>query len=365
MLPKKLIFRYFCYFLILFFSFALFAFEEDLQKIKKYKVKILQQIQKNQKEVENISSLIQQLAKNSAVSEKQFYTSQEKSAVLVKKISKEEKKLKNLTSQLQETLNNVYQKFLNFYLLDKIQQHSIIPSLEYFQNYKRNQQIMEILLNEDIQLGHELQQQVTNRDQQLVIWNNNQQEIQQELAKLAFYKEKFQFDKEQYTVFLGQLKKQQTEDQVILLDIEKNLTIAKKTATNFKINSFTNNVTKNFSAPANGKLLEVFGIQNPKIPFYHKNGVLIKTAIRAKVKSVVTGQVVFLDNVLRYNTLIIIDHGKGVFSTYGRLVNTSVKNGDQVQAKQIIGEVASYDGQIGLLYFAIRENGKSVDPTKR
>ena len=114
--------------------------------------------------------------------------------------------------------------------------------------------------------------------------------------------------------------------------------------------------------PVRGKIFQPFGKQNEKISFYHKKGILIETNPNEPVRAVTKGKVVFVDKVIRYNYLIILEHGKTNFSIYGRLHNVAVKKGDTIAARQKIASVLPYAENKHLLYFAVRNGGKAIDP---
>jgi murein hydrolase activator len=61
---------------------------------------------------------------------------------------------------------------------------------------------------------------------------------------------------------------------------------------------------------------------------------------------------------------VIIDHGDGFISLYGHNQSLGTKSGDSVKAGQVIAQVGNSGGQgKSGLYFAIRHNGKPLDPS--
>ena len=354
MLLKKLLFSFF------FLLVATKIFSQQQQKIVDYKKKIEQQISSNNQKKDDIISLLTKLEKNLSLAEEKLANSEEKVINLEKKIFNNKKKLDDTNNQLQKTIQGIYQSFLGFYLLKKIQEHSILPSLDYIQNYKRNQKVVETILKKDIQISKGLKKQAKKKEEQQDLWNQNKTKLQKELSIFKSNQEEMNFSKRQYSLFLEKIEIQQKKDEQILLEINKKLASA------FFV---PNNITKkensrNSIFPAKGKILETFGKQNTSIPFYHKNGILLQTNLSEKVQATQEGKIVFIDNLPRYNLLLIIQHSNTEFSTYGRLFNTTVKIGDRVKKNQIIGEVASYDGKMGILYYAKRKDGKPVDPIK-
>jgi murein DD-endopeptidase MepM/ murein hydrolase activator NlpD len=84
---------------------------------------------------------------------------------------------------------------------------------------------------------------------------------------------------------------------------------------------------------------------------------------RAPVEATQAGLVVFAGYLGIYGDTVVIDHGLGVASLYGHLSSIGVKEGQTVQAGEIIGQT----GETGLaggdhLHFSILLRGVQVDP---
>lgn len=94
------------------------------------------------------------------------------------------------------------------------------------------------------------------------------------------------------------------------------------------------------------------------------NGVIIAGQEGEEVHAIAAGRVVFADWLRGYGLLLIIDHGHGYMSLYGRNHSLYKKTNDMVatgEAISSIGNSGGYD-KPGL-YFAMRYNGKPIDPT--
>lgn len=86
---------------------------------------------------------------------------------------------------------------------------------------------------------------------------------------------------------------------------------------------------------------------------------------RASVEATQVGNVVFAGSLGIYGDTVIIDHGLGVFSLYGHLSSIGVRQGQAVQAGEVIGQT----GESGLaggdhLHFSIILRGIHVDPVE-
>ncbi|MCG8314620.1 MAG: peptidoglycan DD-metalloendopeptidase family protein [Pseudomonadales bacterium] len=93
------------------------------------------------------------------------------------------------------------------------------------------------------------------------------------------------------------------------------------------------------------------------------NGVLIRTANGATVKSVHRGRVVFSDWMRGFGLLTIIDHGDSYYTLYGHSESLLKEAGDWVESGEAIAYAGASGGQEESgLYFEIRKNGKPVNP---
>jgi murein hydrolase activator len=112
-------------------------------------------------------------------------------------------------------------------------------------------------------------------------------------------------------------------------------------------------------SPANGKIMNAFSNSETRL-----NGILINSPAGTDVHAIASGQVVFANWLQGYGLLLIIDHGHGLMSLYGRNQSLYKKTNEQVTAGEVIATVGNSGGyeKTGL-YFAMRYNGKPIDPT--
>ncbi len=114
--------------------------------------------------------------------------------------------------------------------------------------------------------------------------------------------------------------------------------------------------------PVSGELIQRFGQRSGRanIP---TEGVLFAAAEGDPVRAIHEGRVVFADYLKGYGLLLIIDHGDGYLSLYGRNQGLMRAMGDWVQPGDVIAEVGDSGGfnQLGL-YFELRLQGRPMDP---
>lgn len=115
--------------------------------------------------------------------------------------------------------------------------------------------------------------------------------------------------------------------------------------------------------PAQGKLINLYNtpIEQSELKW---EGVLIEAPEGSPVHAVADGKVLFAKWMPGYGLLMIIDDGSGYMTLYGRNHSLYKQVGDAVKAGDVIaglGKSGGYDKSA--LYFAIRHDAKSLDPT--
>ncbi len=129
--------------------------------------------------------------------------------------------------------------------------------------------------------------------------------------------------------------------------------------------SFKNNKGKLPWPVEKGMVVKSFGThQHPQFPNITTNssGVEIATEDNATVRAIFEGQVLSIQIIKGANKVVIIQHGEYI-SVYSNLATVSVKKGDRVSTKQVIGTVAKSptEGKT-VLKFYIYQNKTKINP---
>jgi murein DD-endopeptidase MepM/ murein hydrolase activator NlpD len=81
------------------------------------------------------------------------------------------------------------------------------------------------------------------------------------------------------------------------------------------------------------------------------------------IKAPNSGRILLADDLYFTGTTVIIDHGQGLLSTLAHLSTLDVRQGDRVEAGQIIGRVGATGRVTGPhLHWALRVSGAAIDP---
>lgn len=119
--------------------------------------------------------------------------------------------------------------------------------------------------------------------------------------------------------------------------------------------------------PAKGRVVVPFGrIENPKFPgtYLRSSGFTLDVPPGTEVRAIFAGDVVFAQWLKGYGNLVVLDHGDGVFSVYGRLGPGTIPRGERAGVGDRVGILGeSPEDEVPGLYFEIREARSSVDPS--
>jgi murein DD-endopeptidase MepM/ murein hydrolase activator NlpD len=101
-----------------------------------------------------------------------------------------------------------------------------------------------------------------------------------------------------------------------------------------------------FIMPIDGNILKPFSDNTLLYSQTYKDmrvhtGVDIAPTVANVVVSAFSGTVIGVDENTNYGTVITIDHGDGIMLSYCGVKNVTVKNGDVVEAEEIIGEIGT------------------------
>ncbi len=114
--------------------------------------------------------------------------------------------------------------------------------------------------------------------------------------------------------------------------------------------------------PLKGVLLTHYG-DSIKQSELTSSGVLIRAKPDQSVHAIANGKVIFANWLSGYGLLLIVEHGDGYMSLYGRNQNLYKKVGDKVKQGETISRVGESGGyEKPELYFAIRHNAKPQNP---
>ena len=118
------------------------------------------------------------------------------------------------------------------------------------------------------------------------------------------------------------------------------------------------------SRPTEGDIIAAYGKTDPRYNMKKfQRGILLKVSADAKIKSVLAGKVVHGGPFRGYQDLMVLDHGRGLFTIYGHLEALQFAKGDLVEKGAVLGKSAYQPVENAHhLYFEVRLNGRAENP---
>jgi septal ring factor EnvC (AmiA/AmiB activator) len=118
------------------------------------------------------------------------------------------------------------------------------------------------------------------------------------------------------------------------------------------------------SPPLPGKVVTRFGKQHDSTfdVTIENRGVEVEGPSGAPVKAVGPGEVAFTGAVSGFGNVLILQHGSGLFSVYGKLDAFLVKRGQDVGKGQVVGRLPESPSGKSVLYLELRAGGTAIDP---
>ncbi len=112
-----------------------------------------------------------------------------------------------------------------------------------------------------------------------------------------------------------------------------------------------------FRWPVAGMIVEKYG------PFH--DGIDIAAPVGSKVRAAWTGKVLFAKSYSGYGRLVILSHGKHLYTLYGHLNHIFAREGQRVAIGEIIGTVGRGGTQgKSTLFFGVTRRGKPLSPMR-
>ncbi len=123
-------------------------------------------------------------------------------------------------------------------------------------------------------------------------------------------------------------------------------------------------VAGGMAAPLAGKVVGRFGRQHDMVfdVDIENRGIEIEAQSAAPIKAVGKGEVVFIGPVAGFGKVLILQHGSGLFSVYGKAGSFGVKQGQTVAAGEEIGRLPADPAGKSVLYLEFRAGGTAIDP---
>ena len=382
--------------LCIFFNYHAYAGEaiadnqDDLEEIQK-KIDVLDnEIKKNIKTKEDLSSELKREEKKISKSKKEIYKINRQSKKNQKKLKVLEQELKELNEEITERRANLTDHYYQIYtrgkpgfiqmMIEGDSPHQISREMNYL-SYLAVEQNNNILKIKEKYQAIDANKQETSK----TIEKINALKKKQEKKKSLLEKQKKEKDKVLKKI-ASTIKSQKKEKDKLIEDEKKLTSLIEKLIEKSKIQAQKKTKKESIQAdskylpdsslddvnfkklkkklrlPVKGKIIHEYGKKRPDTGIKWK-GLFIKANEGDEVYAVAKGKVVFADWLRGFGNLIILDHGDGYMSLYGNNESIIVQQGLIVKGGDVIATVGNSGGNSSNgLYYELRKNSKPFNP---
>lgn len=211
---------------------------------------------------------------------------------------------------------------------------------------------------------HQTQAELTTTTAELTY---KQAELKQQQQEQSAQKALLQQQYHQRQMVLSGLKQQIFSKKAELQQLANNQTHLQtvldklRHSSKYTANYFTSHRGK-LHWPTRGRIITEFNspIEQSRV---HWHGVILDAKTDAPVKAAAPGKVLFSDWMRGFGLVLIIDHGNGYLTIYGRNNSLQKSVGEFVKADEIIATVGQSGGyRKPTLYFSVRHRTKALNP---
>ena len=269
-----------------------------------------------------------------------------------------------LSKGMEHTKEELFSRLIVLYKTGRVPVEGLLLTSQSYPDLLRLDKYLRVIIDYDARLVETYRYQVVlkERYQEELIqdqfqWQQNISEIEKkkkEITKVSGEKrallKSIQNQKVVYQKLLLELEERTKELQMLVgkLEREKSLLAYKKMK--------HETLKGKLSLPVQGKVLSLYKEKG-------QNGIEIKAPMRAEIRAVLSGKVLYADWFKGFGNIVIIDHGDHTFTVSGYCSELLKKPGEAVsegEAIALVGSAGSLKGPC--LYFEIRQHGKPQDP---
>jgi len=364
--------------------------QDDLEEIQK-KIDVLDnEIKKNIKTKEGLSTELKREEKKISKSKKEIYKINRQSKKNQKKLRELEQELKELNEEITDRRANLTDHYYQIYtrgkpgfiqmMIEGDSPHQISREMNYL-SYLAVEQNNNILKIKEKYQAIDTNKQETSK----TIEKINALKKKQEKKKRLLEKQKKEKDKVLKKI-ASTIKSQKKEKDKLIEDEKKLTSLIEKLIEKSKIQAQKKTKKESIQAdskylpdsslddvnfkklkkklrlPVKGKIIHKYGKKRPDTGIKWK-GLFIKANEGDEVYAVAKGKVVFADWLRGFGNLIILDHGDGYMSLYGNNESIIVQQGLIVKGGDVIATVGNSGGNSSNeLYYELRKNSKPFNP---
>jgi septal ring factor EnvC (AmiA/AmiB activator) len=269
-----------------------------------------------------------------------------------------------LSQGMEHTKEELFSRMVALYKMGRVPVEGLLLTSQSYPDLLRLDKYLRIIIDHDARLVETYRYQVVlkERYQEELIqdqfqWQLNISEIEKkkkEITKVSGEKrallKSIQNQKAVYQKVLLELEERAKELQTLVDKLERKKSLLAYGKSKYET------LKGKLILPVRGEVISSFKEKG-------QNGIEIKAPMRAQIRAVLSGKVLYADWFKGFGNIVIIDHGDHTFTVSGYCSELLKKPGDTVsegEAIALVGSAGSLKGPC--LYFEIRQHGKPQDP---
>jgi septal ring factor EnvC (AmiA/AmiB activator) len=286
--------------------------------------------------------------------------------------AKQDQELEDLTLRIRASQQRIGKRLRRLYRLAKAEDSATLFQLARFNSFARDTFVLARLQQQDHQalqqyeaLARQAKQKQTDLRATLAHLESLKSELDEE-RKLLVEREgglreslkNLRKNQELYGQYLGELETSQNAVEATLVKLEQSPAASQQALAD------PNALRGKLPPPTPGTVIAKFGQQDPRYQLKKfQRGIAIRVTENTPVHAVAGGSVVHAGPFRGFQDLVVLDHGKGLYTVYGHLEQLAVQKGQWVNGATALGK-ATYqpEDEAFNVYFEIRVNGKPEDP---
>ncbi len=351
----------------------------EIEDIERELSRIRAEIEKLRSEEEKIAGRevdllaeIQEINKRISANDKLLRTLKQKKAVVAKDLESKRQDLAASETLYIEACNLLCRRLRAIYKFGRGEIMEAILTSSTFSNLARRIYYLSIIAEHDRQLMKEFEQKVELQRILIGHVEDRKKTMEEVERQISEQNQKLRLIRSERDALLASLKDKRAYYELRSKELNESSRRLEELISGFSGGQSEYAPKQAFAArrgnliwPCQGEVVGYFGIEtHPKFgTVVRNNGIEIKSVSGSQVRAVAEGTVSFAGEVAGLGSCVIVAHGDGFYSLYGRLESIRVREGMEVSEAQVIGtvgETSSLEGAV--LHFEIRKGKQALDP---
>lgn len=349
---------------------------EQMQELEREKAQIEQRLERFRASEAETRAEIDQLARQVRASRQRKAELAGRVETVTAEREQQQDRIEHLQAQIEQRRERIGERLRRLYALSKLGATGTLFRMARYETFAKDSHTLALLqaadrraIAEYQQLNERLRTRKAEAAATLERLDGLRAELEEETAQLA-ERERFlqasladlRENRELYQRYLADLEQTMERMQAAVTRLEEQSREQENAAARRSAPPET--LRGRLPPPARGRVLAGFGERDPRYELKKfQRGIVLRVAENAPVQAVAGGRAVHAGPFRGYQELVVLDHGRGLFTVYGHLEGLQVEQGQWVDGGARLGN-ATYQpvDEAYNLYFELRHDGEPRDP---